>query len=409
MKITPEIMASCWPGTCLGEDILYYRKPGTNHITKFKHKDHCLGCNVSFLAQMKSKNGHTTYTDYCTTECRNAHYNWSETTRQKLEAIHQDLDWRKEASERAKNRMAGRTEEQKRATAQKMSLAGKGRKMPPGFGAKIAQRNRETPVSDATKEKLSQYFRHAPGDAAAHGLFITYKNSAANRGISFSLDEFTVFRPMTRQVCAFCGAPPQSEFKTKHHEKCGSYVYNGIDRVDNTKGYVDGNVLTSCIVCNRSKNQKSVEDFIDWVRRIVTYKRSDLPVSSVVQCNPNLEMQLLVRHQHLAAKRGLVFDLDQDLFTQLIYSDCAYCSAPPKSIFPTSKEVKTTILYSGLDRKNSARGYVEGNVVPCCRACNWAKNTLSVDDFLAWAHRLVAHQDQLKIQAEAMLPFVVAL
>jgi len=49
------------------------------------------------------------------------------------------------------------------------------------------------------------------------------------------------------------------------------------------------------------------------------------------------------------------------------------------------------ICYSGLDRVDSSRGYVHGNVVPCCGECNYAKQDLSVDDFLASVARIQAH------------------
>lgn len=45
-------------------------------------------------------------------------------------------------------------------------------------------------------------------------------------------------------------------------------------------------------------------------------------------------------------------------------------------------------MYTGLDRRDSSRGYDLDNVVPCCRACNVAKNDMTVDEFRAWLLRV---------------------
>ncbi len=51
---------------------------------------------------------------------------------------------------------------------------------------------------------------------------------------------------------------------------CGSYmVAGGLDRVDNAKGYVAGNVVPCCIICNRMKRDYPLEKFLAHVRLIV--------------------------------------------------------------------------------------------------------------------------------------------
>lgn len=56
------------------------------------------------------------------------------------------------------------------------------------------------------------------------------------------------------------------------------------------------------------------------------------------------------------------------------------------------------IQMNGLDRVDNSRGYEPDNVVACCRMCNRAKNDCSVDDFIAWARRLVATQERKALQ-----------
>lgn len=51
---------------------------------------------------------------------------------------------------------------------------------------------------------------------------------------------------------------------------------------------------------------------------------------------------------------------------------CHYCGLQPKSI-------------GGIDRKDNAQGYLQGNCVPCCRPCNVYKHTTSYEIFVACA------------------------
>ena len=39
-------------------------------------------------------------------------------------------------------------------------------------------------------------------------------------------------------------------------------------------------------------------------------------------------------------------------------------------------------LSNGIDRVNSKIGYLSGNVVPCCKQCNWIKSCYSMSEFV---------------------------
>lgn len=45
-------------------------------------------------------------------------------------------------------------------------------------------------------------------------------------------------------------------------------MYNGLDRLDNTKGYTKDNVAPCCTVCNSAKGTLTVTEFSEWVERI---------------------------------------------------------------------------------------------------------------------------------------------
>lgn len=69
-----------------------------------------------------------------------------------------------------------------------------------------------------------------------------------------------------------------------------------------------------------------------------------------------------------ARRRNLAVTITFDDFQVLWDKRCHYCG----------RERKT----HGLDRIDSTIGYIFENIVPCCEQCNWAKGTLSSQDFI---------------------------
>jgi hypothetical protein len=96
-------------------------------------------------------------------------------------------------------------------------------------------------------------------------------------------------------------------------------------------------------------------------------------------------------------KEGLSFD---DFFN-MSQLPCFYCGIAPyntHNAFTNSKRVRSTasekskaagtFIYNGLDRIDSTKGHIKGNLVPCCILCNWAKRDMTQADFYTWAYRL---------------------
>ena len=103
------------------------------------------------------------------------------------------------------------------------------------------------------------------GEAAFRAVFRSYQGNARTHGRPFILD-LDETRELFQSPCTYCGFPPQTISKTRAGH--GEFVYNGLDRVDNTKGYVPGNVVPCCSRCNIAKQDLSVGEFLDWARRI---------------------------------------------------------------------------------------------------------------------------------------------
>ncbi len=90
-----------------------------------------------------------------------------------------------------------------------------------------------------------------------------------------------------------------------------------------------------------------------------------------------------------AKKRGLDWGLTLAQFKDLIFQNCYYSGLPPSTTVNVFKnqslspqlEAAGFITYNGIDRLDSAKGYVLGNVVPCSEACNRAKMEMTEQGF----------------------------
>ena len=107
--------------------------------------------------------------------------------------------------------------------------------------------------------------RLGSGYANLNELYRCYKKSAKKRNYIFDLDIET-FRKITQMNCYYCGIEPK---QIKNHKECfGKYTYNGIDRIDNSKGYILNNVVPCCKVCNSAKNTQTIKEFEEWHKRL---------------------------------------------------------------------------------------------------------------------------------------------
>jgi len=84
-----------------------------------------------------------------------------------------------------------------------------------------------------------------------------------------------------------------------------------------------------------------------------------------------------------ARRHNRIFSLTKDLFVRLVFSTCSYCGAPPSLPIHASRS-KDCVLVNGIDRIDSTKGYVEGNVATCCQTCNIAKHTMGLEKFRSW-------------------------
>jgi len=104
------------------------------------------------------------------------------------------------------------------------------------------------------------------GVAAFRKLLYVYKRNAKMRGFEWSLT-VAQFRQLTSGPCFYCGIEP-AQMKYSESEDTGTYIYNGIDRLDNTNGYILDNCVPCCGICNYAKANRHVSEFLAWAERI---------------------------------------------------------------------------------------------------------------------------------------------
>ena len=103
-----------------------------------------------------------------------------------------------------------------------------------------------------------------PGIASRNNVLYAYKARARRRGWKWTLTlEEAV--SLLQGNCHYCGCEPYQYLKNRDYT--GDFVYTGMDRIDSSKGYEVGNVVSCCKVCNLNKGKMSYTDFCGWIAR----------------------------------------------------------------------------------------------------------------------------------------------
>ena len=111
------------------------------------------------------------------------------------------------------------------------------------------------------------------GEAAFRVILRGLKANAKQRNLEWTLSEKEV-RDLIQEPCYYCGRLPQNHSNNKYiqNECNGDFPSNGLDRVDNSKGYTRDNVVSCCSQCNSMKEKMNISEFKDQITKI--YKHS---------------------------------------------------------------------------------------------------------------------------------------
>ena len=93
-----------------------------------------------------------------------------------------------------------------------------------------------------------------------------------------------------------------------------------------------------------------------------------------------------------AKRRNIFFGLTRQQLFELIEQKCHYCDRLPNNMMKSTNGSNVALLYSGIDRIDPSKGYVEGNVNPCCSECNSIRSDLPLPRFYTHIETMLANR-----------------
>ena len=108
-------------------------------------------------------------------------------------------------------------------------------------------------------------------DSTVRRILHKYMKHAEDAGRVFDLT-FEQVRTLLSGQCTYCGIAPSNSFNIRNGTRRQHYLtpapeflYSGIDRVDNSKGYTISNCVSCCIQCNVAKRSMSLAEFAEMI------------------------------------------------------------------------------------------------------------------------------------------------
>lgn len=92
---------------------------------------------------------------------------------------------------------------------------------------------------------------------------------AKSRGIQYSLGDDQL-RSIASSSCHYCGVQPSNYIQVARQD-LKTVIYQGVDRIDSSNGYLPDNVRPCCKDCNRAKAELSDQNFKNLIARIYNH------------------------------------------------------------------------------------------------------------------------------------------
>lgn len=181
-------------------------------------------------------------------------------------------------------------------------------------------------------------------------MYQTYKRNAKRNGRKFELSK-SEFDAMTDRPCAYCGMSGR----------------NGLDRVDNSSGYISNNVVSACQTCNFMKSTMNAKNFVIMCKCIASRHRCLTTTHITVSNRGKPSNCSWKEYRRSAERRDISFEIDESIHVLLVGNPCHYCGL---------------VSCNGIDRKDNMEGYTQSNCLSCCKTCNKMKHKLDYDVFL---------------------------
>lgn len=215
-----------------------------------------------------------------------------------------------------------------------------------------------------------------------HVIWNHYVKGAKKRGIHFGLTK-TQFEALILKPCFYCSYQKQGEV-------------NGVDRLDNQKGYIEHNVVPCCEPCNIMKGSQHPQEFIDKMHAIHMFYTTRQPIPKEMvekwsttylpRCTPTFKT-----YSKGATSRNLEFMLTEEEFASIIQQPCYLCGLSDKN---------------GIDRFQNSIGYRLENCRACCGHCNLMKKDM---DYVTLIEKAGLISQQYDALVDQLHPIVIPI
>jgi hypothetical protein len=252
------------------------------------------------------------------------------------------------------------------------------------------------------KLSLPYVTKYEPYIASARRIWKSYCYQDKNCTLTFN--EWLI---LSQQSCFYCGIKPDNKYnvfiKKKNASQFtkdnGDFVYNGLDRIDSSLPHILSNVVPCCWICNRAKNERTIEEFYQYIN-LLKYNIFTQPKQLLILPSNYLLVSVKGTYHHYTKNYG---KMEIDLQTFYTYSQlpCYYCDTEKSNYFNVYlKDKKASqaakdgahFYYNGIDRLDNTKTHTIDNIVPCCYFCNFAKSKLSLPEFQDWIKRVQTFQ-----------------
>lgn len=120
-------------------------------------------------------------------------------------------------------------------------------------------------------EKQVNLMKEDPERGPIYSIYCDYKIKAKKRKYTFNINPF-IFRILVKSNCYYCGEKPMNIRKVGR-AGARTVVINGLDRVDNSIGYEESNVVPCCTICNQAKHTMPKNVFLQWVDKVYKFQK----------------------------------------------------------------------------------------------------------------------------------------
>ena len=114
-----------------------------------------------------------------------------------------------------------------------------------------------------------------PEEARLSTARMVYRDSYNDGDLSFDK-----FLELSQLSCHYCGIHPNNlanVFKKKLGSsdfaiENGTFIYSGLDRLDNNSLHNISNLVPCCIKCNWAKNKMGYQEFLIWIAAVYKHR-----------------------------------------------------------------------------------------------------------------------------------------